>query len=448
MAILDCASTISNGLFMNKHFFLLLVLFFFWLPHGLDAKQITSEQKNAARQEYPTDTLYQLWLDYNQDKSSLGEFYDSLSEQHIVEVSKKDPSKAIVTYFAKGNEDTDYFMQSGGPDFYGLRFKQIANSHYYFCTQSIPLDARFNYGINEFIRMPFSGTSTGDQHELYKTSMRHVYDGSVFGPDAKRTAYTESDATISKGKLKSFNIMSKYLNQERKLLVYLPANYDPAMAHNLIVQLDGENYSSNADHAQTWRGWTPMPTILDNLIAAKKIKPTIAIFVFNQGSRSQDMLSERFTKFIGQELIPWINNKYNLNNSDNTGKTIISGPSRAAFAAIRAALKYPDHINGVLSQSGSFYYTQKDKENWPIYPEYEGKLLSDIKQLPKQPVRFYLDVGLYDLGLARVGTNRQLKDILILKGYDVVYKEYKGGHSHLNWRLTLSDGLIALLGDH
>ena len=179
-----------------------------------------------------------------------------------------------------------------------------------------------------------------------------------------------------------------------------------------------------------------------------RIKPTITIFVFNQGSRSQDMLNERFTKFIGQELLPWINNKYNLNNSDNTGKTIISGPSRAAFAAIRSALKYPDHINGVLSQSGSFYYTQKDKENWPIYPEYEGKLLSDIKQLPKQPVRFYLDVGLYDLGLARVGTNRQLKDILILKGYDVVYKEYKGGHSHLNWRLTLSDGLVALLGDH
>ena len=58
------------------------------------------------------------------------------------------------------------------------------------------------------------------------------------------------------------------------------------------------------------------------------------------------------------------------------------------------------------------------------------------------PIDFYIDVGLYDLGLARVGTNRQFRDILKLKGYEVEYREYNGGHAHLNWRHSISDGLL------
>jgi enterochelin esterase family protein len=46
-----------------------------------------------------------------------------------------------------------------------------------------------------------------------------------------------------------------------------------------------------------------------------------------------------------------------------------------------------------------------------------------------------------------VTTNRHLRDVLLSKDYWVHYQEFNGGHGYLNWRGTLADGLIALLGD-
>ncbi len=180
------------------------------------------------------------------------------------------------------------------------------------------------------------------------------------------------------------------------------------------------------------------------MVYAGEISPTVAVMVLNQGCRSQDMLSEKFIDFIALEVIPWVRNNYNVSGYENV---VILGPSRAGFSAAFAALRYSNVIGGVLSQSGSFYSTLEEKENCPIYPEFDGGLLTEYTKFPKQPVNLYLDVGLYDLGLGRVGVNRQFKGTLELKGYKLSYKEYKGGHSHLNWRHTLSNVLIYFFGD-
>ncbi|MGO8731942.1 MAG: hypothetical protein ACLQVM_04005 [Terriglobia bacterium] len=44
-------------------------------------------------------------------------------------------------------------------------------------------------------------------------------------------------------------------------------------------------------------------------------------------------------------------------------------------------------------------------------------------------------------------TNRQFRDILRAKGYEVQYQEFAGDHDYINWRGTLADGLIVLFGD-
>jgi enterochelin esterase-like enzyme len=56
-----------------------------------------------------------------------------------------------------------------------------------------------------------------------------------------------------------------------------------------------------------------------------------------------------------------------------------------------------------------------------------------------------MEVGRFD-GLVFI--NRELRDILLVKGYPVTYREFYGGHDYFYWRGSLADGLIALLGQN
>jgi enterochelin esterase-like enzyme len=39
-----------------------------------------------------------------------------------------------------------------------------------------------------------------------------------------------------------------------------------------------------------------------------------------------------------------------------------------------------------------------------------------------------------------------MRDVLLAKGYEVHYQMFVGGHDYVNWRGTLADGLLALIG--
>jgi enterochelin esterase family protein len=421
---------------MNKILNLFSLILF---TSPVNASSIAPEQEKIVRAEYPTDTLYKLWLDQQENNSAALNFYNSLLEKHIIELNEKNKNIVNVTYFAKGSTDTDYIMQTGGPDLYGLRFKKIGSSNIYFCIQSIPKDAWFAYSVNEFKK-----TKILSPINIEQTSTVHIYDGTVIGPDAPLSAFIHPQLSTPKGTLQEFEIWSKHMKEQRKIQVYLPAAYNKDVTHSLVLQFDGQNYAALPGEQPDWQGWTPMPTILDNLIHQKKIGPTIAVFIHNQGNRSRDLISDQITDFVALELIPWVRENYNI--ASKSKEVIVSGASRAGFAAAHTALRHPSIVGAFLSQSGSFYYTLQEKDNWPVYPQFEGELVIKYKRSEKQDVRFYLDVGLYDLGLAAVGTNRQLRDVLELKGYQGFYYEYKGGHSHLSWRHTLDKGLNYLLG--
>jgi enterochelin esterase-like enzyme len=103
-----------------------------------------------------------------------------------------------------------------------------------------------------------------------------------------------------------------------------------------------------------------------------------------------------------------------------------------------------------LSQSGAFAW-------WPGYSDHQdpareltrdsGWLQRQFATTSKLPVRFYLDAGSWET-TGTLLTNRQFRDLLGAMAYPVTYREYIGGHEHLMWRSTLSDGLKALSGDN
>ncbi|MCK0070213.1 alpha/beta hydrolase [Kordiimonas laminariae] len=410
------------------------------LTPSYQASAVEDDIHKIAREVLPTEALYELWAQSLTDREVARRFYNSLKDKHTFTPIKGDEDNMLVTYFAMGSKDTDYILQSGGPDFYGLRFKRLGNTDLFYCTQRVPKDAMFIYGYNEFKKRSF-----GKGGVIQTEEMDHIHDGALYAPDAPVSQHVEAQAGVPKGQLETITFKSTYMNEERRLHVYVPAGYDEAKPHNLIIQFDGRQYAAEANAGPLYRGWTPMTTILDNMIAGGEIVPTIAVLIPNQGNRSRDLISDAFAGFVARELVPWVKSKYTI--SDDTADVIVSGPSRGGFAAANIAFKHSDVIGGVLSQSGSYWLTEKGDKNWPVYPAYDGKLIKAFKASDKVPINFYLGVGLYELGAGMVGTNRELRDILELKGYSVTYREYKTGHSHVSWRHTLPDGLRALLGE-
>jgi len=222
--------------------------------------------------------------------------------------------------------------------------------------------------------------------------------------------------------------------------VYTPPGYDSKTASDLLIVFDGVTYGGIPDQAQV-----PTPTILDNLIAEKKIGPTVAILIWNMGNRNRDLTGNiTYADFIAHELIPWARSQYTIHPGSE--HVALAGSSLGGFAATYCAFHHPDVIGNVLSQSGAYWVTKDWQKVRPPFPHDTGFMIEEFKNSRRLPIHFYIEVGRFDLGAALLGSNRELRDVLQSKGYDVEYHEFDGGHDYVNWRGSFANGVIALLG--
>ncbi len=107
-------------------------------------------------------------------------------------------------------------------------------------------------------------------------------------------------------------------NTVRQYWIYVPAQYDPAKPAALMVFQDGHQYVAlDRDYR--------VPTVFDNLIAAKTMPVTIGVFV-NPGhageelpkdpwrssnrSNEYDVLTDQYARFLIDELLPEIARRY------------------------------------------------------------------------------------------------------------------------------------------
>jgi enterochelin esterase family protein len=196
---------------------------------------------------------------------------------------------------------------------------------------------------------------------------------------------------------------------------------------------DGWGYTRNMDAAIT----------LDNLIAARRIPPTVVLFVDSPDRNLELPCYPPFARFLAEELLPWAWREYHFTHEP--GRTTVGGASYGALAATFAALRYSDLFGRVLCQSGAFWW----KPEGAIEHEW---LARQFAGAPLLPLRFHLDVGLLerwpspDDGPHILITNRHMRDVLRARGYPVNYVEVNSGHDDLYWRGALADGLLALAG--
>ena len=156
--------------------------------------------------------------------------------------------------------------------------------------------------------------------------------------------------------------------------IYVPAQYDPKVPAALMVFQDGSGYiDRKGDH--------PALNVIDNLIAQHKIPVMIAVFT-NPGdisgtpntptyrfvdaysknwsrtrkdsmrSTEYDTVSDRYARFLRDELIPEVAKKYNLRK--DAYSHAITGLSSGGICSFNAAWQMPDLFSRVITWIGSF----------------------------------------------------------------------------------------------
>lgn len=206
----------------------------------------------------------------------------------------------------------------------------------------------------------------------------------------------------------------------RRVAVYVPQQYVPGTEGPLIVGGDG-----------------PDPllfTVLDNLIAQKRVPPMIAISIGNgsgdaQGSQrglEYDTMSGLYAQFVEEEVIPLVEKQYSVKLTRDPNRRASMGCSSGAAAALSMAWYRNDLYRRVLSYSGTFVNQQ-----WPSNPEtpggaweYHAKL---IPNTTRKPIRIWMHVGDRDLFNPNVmlddmhdwvAANERMAKVLADKGYN------------------------------
>ena len=190
----------------------------------------------------------------------------------------------------------------------------------------------------------------------------------------------------------------------------------------------------------------PTPTILDNLVAAGRIPPLVAVMPDSLGQDERNLelpCHPPFVEFLVDELLPWARERWSV--GEDQRRAIVAGSSFGGLAAVYAAFERPDVFGSAISQSGSF--------GWGVEGEREHEWLTNrIETSAPRPGRFWLEIGSLEDGDRPAGgpsglrSNRRLRDVLTAKGCDVTYSEYAGGHDYVCWRGSLADALIDVAG--
>jgi enterochelin esterase family protein len=205
----------------------------------------------------------------------------------------------------------------------------------------------------------------------------------------------------------------------RKVWVYVPEQYVAGTAAPFIVGADGPDKL--------------LFTVLDNLIAEKRVPPTVAISIANgsgdaQGSQrglEYDTMSGRYAEFVETEVLPLVEEKCGVKLTKDPESRATMGCSSGASCALAMAWYRPDLYRRVLSYSGTYVNQQ-----WPPNPETPGGAWefhrSLIPNSPAKPIRIWLEISDRDLlnpNVMRdemhdwVEANERMAKVLAEKGY-------------------------------
>ena len=157
--------------------------------------------------------------------------------------------------------------------------------------------------------------------------------------------------------------------------------------------------------------------------------------------RSRELpCSAEFLGALTDELLPYLRAEWNA--TGDARSVLAGGSSYGGLAASYAALQAPRHFGGAVSLSGSFWWP---RPGMPGQPDATARSIQrQLDDLEPHESRFWMRAGVLETRL--IEENRDVRRLLHVKGFDVDYCEFCGGHDNVHWRDGLVAGAAALLG--
>lgn len=189
----------------------------------------------------------------------------------------------------------------------------------------------------------------------FATTLNAADDPFPLGPDSKR------QEGVPEGKVTQHAWESKvFEGTKREYFVYVPAQYDGSQPASVMVFQDGHTYVNKT-------GRFRIPIVFDNLIHKNEMPVTIGVFLnpghkgdvkidspwrSNNRSVEYDTLSDAYSRFLLDEILPEVGKSYKLTNDPD--QRAICGISSGGICAWTVAWERPDAFRKVLSHVGSF----------------------------------------------------------------------------------------------
>jgi enterochelin esterase-like enzyme/DNA-binding beta-propeller fold protein YncE len=259
------------------------------------------------------------------------------------------------------------------------------------------------------------------------------------GPDSER------QAGVPQGTVTQYSWTSKiFPGTVRDYWVYVPAQYTPEKSACVMVFEDGKGTLND--------GRLRVPIVFDNLIAKHDMPVTIAIMInpgvqkgltpgqADQANRSYeyDGLSDRYARFLLDEILPEVGKHYNL--STNPNDRAICGASSGGICSFTVAWTHPEAFRRVLSFVGSF----TDLRGGDIYPAL-------IRKTEPKPIRVFLQDGSHDLNIFAGDwwlANQSMASALAFAGYDFKFVTGDKNHDMIQGGAVFPDALRWLWRDY
>ncbi|RAL21326.1 alpha/beta hydrolase [Thermoflavimicrobium daqui] len=222
-------------------------------------------------------------------------------------------------------------------------------------------------------------------------------------------------------------ISSKYLHEDKQVLISLPPGYDESSSYPCLILHDGDDYFNLGR----------IVTQANQMISEGQIKPLIMVAVPVQKSlRTEEYAPhgarhELHQQFIMDELLPMLKERYPV--SLTRENWVIGGSSLGAAASLQLAINHPQQFTHVLSQSGAFLSQTTEL----ICQMTNLQDLIVYQSIGKSETAVSTHMGNLDL----VTRNREVYRHLVEKKATVTYREKEGDHTWGFWQRDLPEAL-------